>query len=202
VRQQDPELFAKVEREHRSGNLEQMRMQHVAKVNREIVEKDREHRITGKNIDINQLTKGTSPVRSVDSKSGGGIQKVTKQRSTDIKYEPVSKNAASRIKKMSKSETKARSESVVRSKESQVRSSERVTRTEERQKSTPEPRVEKTRNRDSKTTKVPEREKPKVSKPEKKESKTVSRQPTQSGKKYSAPQRKEPDRNYTSRPER
>jgi hypothetical protein len=201
VRQQDPELFAKVEREHRSGNLEQMRMQHVAKVNREIVEKDREHRITGKNIDINQLTKGTSPVRSVDSKSGG-IQKVTKQRSTDIKYEPVSKNAASRIKKISKSETKARSESVVRSKESQVRSSERVTRTEERQKSTPEPRVEKTRNRDSKTTKVPEREKPKVSKPEKKESKTVSRQPTQSGKKYSAPQRKEPDRNYTSRPER
>ena len=202
VRQQDPDLFSRVEREHSSGNLEQMRMQHVAKVNREIAEKNREHGIKGKDIDINQLTKRTSPVQSTESKSSGRIEKSTKQRTTDVSVEPASKGTSARIKKVSKNETGKRDESPVRSKEPQVRSSERVTNTDKRKETAPEPRVEENRDRGRPTTKTSERENSKSNQPEKQERKSTSRAPKQSERKYSGPQGQEPDRTYAPRSKR
>ena len=202
VRQQDPDLFTRVEREHRSGNLEQMRKQHVAKVNREIAVKDREHGITGKSIDINQLTKRESSMQYVKSEGTGRIQKTTKQTSSDVKREPVSKSATSRIKKVSRSETRAQSESRIRSKESNVRPREPVIRTDKREKRSTEPRVERTREPEKKTSKAPAREKSKNNKPEKRERKSASQSPSRSERKQNSPQRQDPERMYAPRPKR
>ncbi|MBE0432101.1 hypothetical protein IBX73_01400 [candidate division WOR-3 bacterium] len=62
VRQNDPELYARVEREHRSGNLEQMRTKYVKQVNHEIATKNREHGIESRAIDINQLVNREKPI--------------------------------------------------------------------------------------------------------------------------------------------
>lgn len=62
VRQNDPDLYARVEREHRSGNLEQMRTKYVREVNQEIAVKNREHGIESRTIDINQLANREKPI--------------------------------------------------------------------------------------------------------------------------------------------
>jgi hypothetical protein len=45
AKEKDPELFARVEKEHKSGDLERMRKQYVADVNKEIVRKNKEYGI-------------------------------------------------------------------------------------------------------------------------------------------------------------
>lgn len=62
VRQNDPDLYARVEREHRSGNLEQMRTKYVRQANQEIAVKNREHGIEGRTIDVNQLVNREKPI--------------------------------------------------------------------------------------------------------------------------------------------
>jgi hypothetical protein len=70
ARQNDPELYARVEREQRSGNLERMRTNYVKQVNREIATKNREHGINDMKIDINELSKRENPIaRTKEMKS-------------------------------------------------------------------------------------------------------------------------------------
>ena len=45
MKQKDPEMFARLEQEQRSGNLERMRKQYVAKTQNEITRKNQEHGI-------------------------------------------------------------------------------------------------------------------------------------------------------------
>ncbi len=60
VRQKDPELFARVEKEHRSGNLERLRKEYDARIKREVKATDTGYRIHHKE---SGLIKKTEPHR-------------------------------------------------------------------------------------------------------------------------------------------
>jgi hypothetical protein len=45
VKQKDPDLYARLEKEHKSGNLEKMRKEYTRKIDKEIVSKNKEHGI-------------------------------------------------------------------------------------------------------------------------------------------------------------
>ncbi|MCK4941213.1 hypothetical protein KAS45_03905 [candidate division WOR-3 bacterium] len=181
TRQNDPELFARVEKEHRSGNLEKMRNQYAAKVNREIAHKNNEYGIRNRNIDINEIAKSGRSVSLAQSKGSARIQKQSKQISSNVRQEQTSKKATSRIQKKSKSETRV-------SGESHVRSDKRTQQTRKKQVQQRSPQVERTKDTDRKGKESPERTKvksqkreAKVQKPAQKERKGPPRPEKRSG---------------------
>jgi len=174
VRQNDPELYARVEREHRTGNLERMRKEHVEQVNREIAVKNREHGIKDRNIDINELAKQSKPMTTVKSTNTPRIQQESKTSTPKVEYKPTSKETQSkstqttqsRIQKTSKSESKT-------SREYPTQSYERVDQIPSREKDVSEKRVEQPREKSSEEKMIPRQVKEKDSKPEQNERKNT-----------------------------
>ena len=171
ARQQDPELFTRVEKEHSSGNLEKMRQEHVKQVNREIAVKNQEHGITDRNIDINELSKQTKPATATKNTNTQRIQPQSKTVNPKVedkstKKDVSSTNTSSRIQKTSKSETKMRTQSP-------VRSYERVEQTTSREKNAVEKRVEQPRETRNDERIVPQQSKENESVPEPKERKNT-----------------------------
>jgi len=154
VRQNDPGLYAQVEKEHRTGNLEKMRVKHVEQVNREIEVKNREHGIKDRNIDINELSKQSRSISTVKSTNTQRIKQETKTSTPKVEYKSATKktqseNTQSRIQKTTKSKSDSR-------KEPQVRSYERVEKTGVSAKSVPESRVERSRSTEQVEKRTPQ----------------------------------------------
>ena len=63
-RQQNPELFARVEREHKSGNLEKMRQEYDTNLRQEIARKNEEYRAKNSN---NNYTKSPNTSKTITS---------------------------------------------------------------------------------------------------------------------------------------
>lgn len=176
VRQNDPELYARVEKEHSSGNLERMRKQHVEQVNREIVVKNREHGIRDRNIDIEQLSKQKVSTSEVKNTNTQRIKQETRTTTPRDEYKSPSKRTSStssqsRIQKTSKSESKTRKESQVRSFEpvERPRSGERnvqeryVERPGEREREHVEKSApQRTKEKDNKSTQKSQKNTPQV----------------------------------------
>jgi hypothetical protein len=155
ARQQDPELYARVEKEQRSGNLERMRKEHVEQVNREIALKNREHGIQDRNLDIEQLSKqnkGVSPTKDVSTQRIQQQPRTTtpKVESKSTAKQTPSKSTQSRIQKTSKSESKT-------SKEPQVRSYEPPAESRSRVQNAPERYVEKPAEKEKDGKSAPQR---------------------------------------------
>ncbi|MGB7055278.1 MAG: hypothetical protein WBE28_08155 [bacterium] len=163
VKQQDPELYSRVEKEHRNGNLERMRKEHVEQVNREIVVKNREHGIKDRNIDINELSKQSRSMNEVKSTNPQRIRQESKTTTPKVEYKSTSKKTSSnktssRIQRTSKTESKTR-------KESQVRSNEPVEQSRSRERNVPERYVERPSEKEKDQKNTPQRTKEKDNKP-------------------------------------
>jgi hypothetical protein len=118
ARQQDPELFARVEKEQRSGNLEKIRKDYVKQVNQEIAVKNQEYGITDRNMDIEQLAKQSKPTTVTKDANTQRTQQQNKTAARIVEPKPTvkqttSKNTQSHIQKTSKSESTTRTESPV-----------------------------------------------------------------------------------------
>jgi len=171
ARQQDPDLFARVEKEHRSGNLEKMRKEHVQQVNREIAVKNQEHGIRDRNIDINELTKQTKPVKEVKNTNTQRIRQESKTNAPKVESkstvkQTTSKSTQSRIQKISKSESKTRTEA-------SVRSYERVEQPGSKGSSSSERQVERPREKGNDERIVPRQARDKENTPAQKEQKST-----------------------------
>jgi hypothetical protein len=170
TKQHDPELYARVEKEQRSGNLEKMRQEHVKQVNKEIALKNQEHGIKNNNIDIDKLSKQTKPVTTTKKTGTQRIQQQSKTATPRVENKSPAKNVPStntpsRIQKTSKTETKTRTQSP-------VRSSERVEQTTSRERNAPEKRVVQPRETGSGEKAIPKQSKEKQNVPEQKERKS------------------------------
>lgn len=116
VKQRDPELFTRVEKEHQSGNLERMKTAYTAQVQKEIEKKNREHGIKNTPKDYTKITgnrqPGYTPTKHIDTretkmpytraeKSTSHIQKREKEQRT-VKKAPYSPYKDDEEKKMEK----------------------------------------------------------------------------------------------------
>jgi hypothetical protein len=152
ARQQDPELFARVERENRTGNLEKMRTKYVNQVNQEIAVKNREHGIESRRIDINELAKREKPISWTSNENPIRMkQKESDTRLPNSRIEQPQQQSSSRIKKESTSESKSRPGAT-------GKSDGRVERTNSNEKRVPPSQVQESRNRTEDEPRVVERE--------------------------------------------
>ena len=171
ARQQDPELFSRVEREHRNGNLEQMRTKYVKQVNQEIAVKNREHGIESRQIDINELANRDRPIAKTSNENPIRMRQKESDipspntRSEQPPQRSSSEQSSSRIKKESKSESKDRPGSA-------DNSDGRAERTSTQDKRVPSPQVRQSSDRGEDEARVPERgnEKSEKQKPAEKKS--------------------------------
>lgn len=168
TRQNDPELYARVEREQRSGNLERMRTNYVKQVNREIATKNREHNIKDMNIDINELSKREKPIartsemRSTNTRTNAGsqsrVQNDRRDTRTSTPREQTRVETPSRIQKESKSK---RSSTPV----APGRPGQQVERTDKQEERPRSPSVEKSREPGRVEPRTPDRKEEKNEKP-------------------------------------
>ncbi len=168
ARQNDPELFARVEREQHSGNLERMRTNYVKQVNREIATKNREHGIEDMHIDINELAKREKPIaRTNDTRLNNArtnpgsqvrVQSESKNTKTNTPREQTPVQSPSRIQKESKSQRTSQPVAP-------GRSGQQVERTDKQEERPRSPSVEKSRGRADAEDRTPDRKEEKVEKP-------------------------------------
>jgi hypothetical protein len=159
TRQNDPELFARVERENRTGNLDKMRTKYVNQINDEIAVKNREHGIESRRIDINELAKRERPIAWTSNENPIIMkqkQSDSDNRSPNTRIEQPSKKSSSgqgssRIMTESKSETKNRPGST-------GDSAGRVQRIESKDTRVPPAQVQQPRNRSEDEPRVADRE--------------------------------------------
>jgi hypothetical protein len=167
ARQNDPELFTRVEREQRSGNLERMRTNYVKQVNREIATKNREHGIDNMNVDINELAKRDKPIARTNNPRTNTPNQIRTQderkgRQSGAPREQTRVQTPSRIQKESKSESKSEKTSQPAA---PGRSVQRVERTDQRVERPSPPSSEKSRGREEVEVRAPERKEEKTEKP-------------------------------------
>lgn len=196
ARQNDPELFTRVEREQRSGNLERMRTNYVKQVNSEIATKNREHGINNLNIDVNELSKREKPIaRTNEMKPSntrtspgnrGRVQSENKDKRTGVSVEQERVQTPSRIQKESKSPSRA-------SVPGRVDAQRVEPANKQKERSSPS-RVEQSRKVPEVETKAPDRKEAKNEKP-----RTDSRKSTPSSQR---PQNRQPSVSRNPREER
>ncbi len=166
VKQNDPELYARVEKEQRSGNLERMRKEHVQQVNREIATKNQERGIKDRNIDIEQLSKQKASTSAVKNTNTPRISQESRTAAPKAESKSTSKgtqpkSTQSRIQKTSKSESSKRNETP-------VRSNERVEESRSRVPNVRESQVQRSAEKEKEQKNAPQRVQKTVSKQDKK----------------------------------
>ncbi|UCD19747.1 MAG: hypothetical protein JSU64_01000 [candidate division WOR-3 bacterium] len=203
ARKHDPELFARVERENRTGNLERMRTKYMNQVNNEIAAKNREHGIESRRIDIKELANRKKSIAWTSSENPVKMkQRASDVRQPDARVERSSEKRSSE-KGSSRIKTERRSESkkLLDSKRSPA---ERVERKDSKEKRTPPSRVTESRDKTDDQPKVAERgrasEKSEKRQPTNK--KETSRPERQSERKSSAPRHPIYNRTNASESER
>ncbi len=169
TRQNDPELFARVEREQRSGNLERMRTNYVKQVNREIATKNRQHGIEDMNIDINELAGRERPIARTNEtrmnsntrmSTGSQARVQTESRNTKSSkpQEQTRVQTPSRIKKESKSQRNSQPVSP-------GRPGQRVERTDRKEERPSSQSSERSKGRKEVEVRTPDRKEEKSEKP-------------------------------------
>ncbi len=163
ARKNDPELFARVEKEKRSGNLERMRTDYAKQINREIATKNREHGIDNMNVDINELAKRDKPIARTNNPrtnmpNQGRVQDEGKIKQSGMPREETRAQTPSRIQKESKDKK-------VSQPAASDRSDRRVERADQKVERPAPPISEKSRGRPGVEKKVPEHKEEKTEKP-------------------------------------
>ncbi|UCG91356.1 MAG: hypothetical protein JSV97_09785 [candidate division WOR-3 bacterium] len=170
IRQKDPELFTRVEKEHKSGTLERKRIDYTTQVQKEIEKKNRDYGIKSTPKDYTKMTGNRQPVyktptKQVDTrekkapyvqpeqKSVSRIQRREKEQKT-IKNIPSKKYDDDEKQKIEKKPTINKSKSdryddkekdAYRSKRSEPSKSQREKQTVDKLKKMNKPSSEKTR---------------------------------------------------------
>lgn len=95
ARQRDPGLFARVEKEHKSGNLERMKREYTTRVEKEIVRKNQEYGIKNNKIDY---------TKSIDNNKRSVYTPTKRMDKEEIKkpYTPTERKSQSHIQKRKK----------------------------------------------------------------------------------------------------
>lgn len=195
ARKNDPELFTRVEKERRSGNLERMRTNYAKEINREIASKNRAHGIDNMNIDINELAKRDKPIARTNNPRTNVPNQPRAQDEGKIKQAGTPREEA-RVQTPSRIQKESRDKKVSQPAAAD-RPGQRVERTDQRVERPAPPISDKSRGRPQVEKKVPERKEEKSEKPKTDNQRSTSRSQRPQGRELDEPRSPRDSRFYS-----